>query len=159
MPIRCGYSLLITLPLLLTGCQVQTLIPESSTCHMSQSALAQVQQTEFSLYHQPGLKAGLLKEARNNRDIALQALLLSQPGATLEQLQQANRLYERLVLYPSADCPGDTYLNLRHRMARSTQTLQQEQALLRKQHQEMQAKINALTELENELTRERETNP
>ncbi len=162
MPIRCGQSLLLFLPLLLSGCQLQNLVPDMETgrtCHMSRSSLAQVQQTEFSLFHQPELKQKLFKQAKADGDIALQALLLSQPDATLEQLQQANRLYGRLVLYPSAVCPGDTYLNLRHRMAESMFTLRQEQSTLRQQHQEMQAKINALTELENELTRERESNP
>ncbi|MFW1676880.1 hypothetical protein ACFVYJ_03750 [Pontibacter sp. JAM-7] len=162
MPSHCYKFLLSLLPLLLTGCQLHTLVPATGserTCSMNNSELQMLQQSEFSLFHQPKQKAALLKQARSDKNIALQAVLLSQPDAALEQLQQAVRLYERLVLYPSKDCPGDTYLNLRQRQAESMQQLILERQTLQQQHQEMQAKINALTELENELTRERESQP
>lgn len=153
--------LIVLLILLLQGCQINGVTTPLSTipsCEIGTQTLFRMQSIEKRFLTSPEKRSELLKNAIDNQDRALIALLMSTPFASTEQLQQAKRHYARLKLNSRDDCPGDKYLSLRDQQTSGLLWLRAEQDKLETRNQSLQIKIDALTQIESDLNQQREEN-
>ncbi|MBY4678501.1 hypothetical protein [Marinobacterium arenosum] len=152
------------LPVLLTlvllgGCQ-QTL-PEMLKpieCSLDDQALHDLVALEqqYLTTDSSGRQKLRLQARQGNNDHAL-ALMLSLPEASTAQLEQAELHYRR-ALADTDSCNTDDYLLLRRQFGRKLADLQRRQMELQQENQQLQEQIKALTEIEQDLSRERELN-
>lgn len=155
-------SLLILSILLIQGCQLQPLQqvklsePEAA-CRIDNQRLYRLQQTESRFLSEPEKRSSILQKAFKRKDPALLALLLSTPLASKDQLQQAKRHFNKLKVIPQEACPGDSYLHSRNKLATSLLWMRAKHDQLIDQNRALQIKIDALTEIESDLTKQRET--
>ena len=146
--------------LLLPGCQLATQGTQSNTdhkgsCRLNAADLDRMQTIEGRFLSKPEQRSRIMQQAINSKDTALLALLLSTPLSSSEQLQQAKRHFAKLVLYPDPSCPGDRYLDLRNQLATTLMWMRAEQDNLLKENRALQVKIDALTQIETDLSKER----
>lgn len=150
----------VLLILLLQGCQLQNVAPplssSKSVCKIGTQALFRMQDIEKRFLASPEKRSPLLKNAIDNKDRSLIALLMSTPFASTEQLQQAKRHYAKLKLNNKNDCPGDNYLSLRNQQTSALLWLRAEQEKLESKNQALQIQIDALTQIESDLNQQRE---
>lgn len=150
----------VVLILLLQGCQLQNVAPpltkSKQACEIGTQALFRMQDIEKRFLASPEKRSSLLKNAIDNKDRSLIALLMSTPFASTEQLQQAKRHYAKLKLNSQHDCPGDKYLSLRNQQTSALLWLRAEQNKLENKNQALQIQIDALTQIESDLNQQRE---
>lgn len=162
-------ALITVLGLLLGGCQFQSTInPITATqsCRIDSDTLRTAQLLETRFLQQPQQRSTILQAAIRDKDRPLLALLLSTPFSSTSQLQQAKKHFAKIVLYPDEACPGDRYLALRDEQTSALLWLRAEQDKLLKEnkqlsaaHQALKVKIDALTEIEAELSQQRGEQP
>jgi hypothetical protein len=163
---------LLIMPVLISllGCQMpatlqpgaQAAEPEPA-CYVSNDALTDLLRQQYQYLNGSGqTRRKQLAQAVKSRDKALEAMLLTSPAASAEQFSRGNALLASLPLYPDQNCMADRYLYLQHQQYGQRQQQQQQ---LQQQLQQLQAqdaqiielkrKIEALTDLEKEITRQR----
>lgn len=150
--------------LLLQGCEITPLKPSSTTpviveqksCRIEPSNLDRFQKVETEFLAKPEQRSRIMQTAIRQKDPALLALLLSTPLSSTEQLQQSKRYYAKLVLYPDKACPGDRYFDLRDQLTSELLWMRVEHDNLLVEHRILQKKIDALTQLETDLSNDRE---
>ena len=100
-------------------------------------------------------KRKLLVDAEQRQQTILHALLLSTPGQSAEQLERA---YEFLTRIQTDDpgCSYSRYLSVRTRQLQQQLELQQQRDAYAAQVDELQRQVDALTDLERQITRQRE---
>ncbi|WP_286237365.1 hypothetical protein [Neptuniibacter halophilus] len=149
------YWLLI---LFLQGCQLQpqALQTQEQSCKISPQRLASLQETEKRFLSQPEARSGIMQRAIRDKDNELLALILATPLSSTDQLQQARRHFARLDLSQAPTCPGDRYLDMRNQLTSSLMWMRAEQDNLEAANQALKLKIDALTQIESDLSRQRE---
>lgn len=149
--------LLLSLFLLLSGCDLQSLKPdvESVICHIQPERLSALQTIEKRFLTKADERSRILQRALKSKDRAQIALLLSTPLSSTEQLQQAKKNYARIQLNPHPDCPGDSYIDLRNQFTSTLLWMRADQDNLAEEIQSLKTKIDALTEIESDLDRQR----
>lgn len=156
---------------MLVSCQLQKEKPSSSlavvivekdNCRIDDTKLYNLQSTETRFLENPSQRRKIMAEANKNKDSLLLALLLSTPLSSSKQLKQAEHYYSHLVLYPSHSCIGDNYFALRHQytsaliwMRAEQDNLAAENSAQRKKIDVLRIKIDALTQIEKDLSEER----
>lgn len=105
----------------------------------------------------------LLKLAKNNNQTAIRAILLSQPENTTAQLKRSIELFEQLELDKTPECDAEHYLLVRHRYTQAVLTLQRalntadlERKKLSAERDTLKQQIDALTRIENDLSRQKD---
>ncbi|WP_379907701.1 hypothetical protein [Marinobacterium aestuariivivens] len=154
------------MPLLLglLGCQTTgDLIPLTTTggsgpaCYVDDDQLTELLDQQYR-YQQAGGNNPRLQQlaaARQNGNKALEGLLLTSPASSPEQVTRGAALLGSLPLYPDAHCMADRYLYLhlglvRQGLGRQTQLNAKNTEIV-----ELKRKIEALTDLEQQITRQR----
>jgi|SRR5690554_5954469 len=150
---------------LLAGCQ-QTLplIPGlsadskmSQKCHIDNNQLLDWLKYEHRFISSTlGDKQQLLIDAEARQPDTLYPLLLSTPGQSSRQVARAQEMLSQLPLSAAESaCHADRYLQLRMRqLQQQLNTLQQLQDL-ELGNQELKRQVDALTDLEQQITRQR----
>ena len=158
------YSPLLFGLLLLQGCELTPIKPSSTvpliveqkSCRIEPTNLDRLQKVETEFLAKPEQRSRIMQTAIRQKDPALLALLLSTPLSSTEQLQQSKRYYAKLVLYPDKACPGDRYFDLRDQLTSALLWMRAEHDNLLVEHRILQKKIDALTQLETDLSNDRE---
>lgn len=150
----------LSILILLQGCQLQQLALEGSanrdSCLIDEEQLFALQTIELKFLEKADHRSRIMQNAIRSKDRPLLALLLSTPYSSTEQLQQSKRHFSKLVLYPHVDCPGDRYLDTRNRFASALLWMRAEQDNLLTENRNLQIKIDALTQIETDLEKQRE---
>lgn len=158
------YITLLSCFLILQGCEINTLKPQTGvtnlsnkkSCRVSPDTLNNLQQIETNFLTKPGQRSQIMQNAIRQKDPLLLALLLSTPLSSKEQLQQSKRYYSKLVLYPHSACPGDRYFDLRDQLTSALLWMRAEHDNLLAENRALQVKIDALTQIETDLSNDRE---
>lgn len=151
---------------LLAGCQSPRLLPssgqpdagaEDSSCHFDKGQLNDWIKYEHRFISSTiSDKRALLVDAEQRQKTALYALLLSSPGQSQTQLERAQQMLTELPLSLLEHCRADQYLaNHQRRLALQLEALQQIETL-QLQKMELERQVDALTDLERQITRQRE---
>ncbi len=156
--------MLLSCLLILQGCELNTIKPQNSvtslsnkkSCRISPYTLNNLQQIETDFLTKPGQRSQIMQSAIRQKDPLLLALLLSTPLSSKEQLQQSKRYYSKLVLYPHSACPGDRYFDLRDQLTSALLWMRAEHDNLLSENRALQVKIDALTQIETDLSNDRE---
>lgn len=160
---RIGIVLLLSM--LITGCEFQRQLKEiySETpnavtgCHIGDERLSGLLYQERNFLSATASKrTSMLKQAVRAEDHPQTALLLSQPDASISNLQKSLQYFSQQGINPTRDCPGDRYLLLRFVQAKRMLDVIQQSGQLQKENQELRKKIEALTQIEQEISRDRE---
>ncbi len=156
--------LLCTLMMLLAGCQLlerSVLRPSGSSGDQTQSCdIDDAQVIEWLNYEHRyisstlDVKRKLLIDAESRQQIILHALLLSTPGQSPEQLKRA--LEYLSTLDTSSSCSSSRYIEVRSRQLQLQLDLLDQRQALEQQTEELQRQVDALTDLERQITRQRE---
>lgn len=158
----------------LSGCQMQQLLPTlsaaksesqiDSTFSCSADSIEKLLMLEQK-YQQakPSGKSKLLAEAKDNSQVAVRAILLSQPGHTTAQLKRSIELFEQLKLDKTPQCDAEHYLLVRYQYTQAVLTLQRalntadlERKELSAERDILKQQIDALTRIENDLSRQKD---
>lgn len=160
---RIGIVLLLSM--LITGCEFQRQLKEIyeespnvvTGCHIGTDRLSGLlyQERNF-LSATAGKRTTMLKQAIRAKDHPQTALLLSQPDASISNLQKSLQYFGQQGINPTRDCPGDRYLLLRFVQAKRMLDVTHLHGQLQKENQELRKKIEALTQIEQEISRDRE---
>ncbi|MEM5536434.1 hypothetical protein WNY58_08530 [Neptuniibacter pectenicola] len=150
--------------LILQGCELQETKPpievepisEQKSCRIEAANLDRLQKIEKLFLENPERRSRIMQNAIRDKDQTLLALLLSTPLSSKEQLQQAKRYYAKFVLYPDKACPGDRYFDLRDQLTSALLWMRAEQDNLLQENKTLQIKIDALTQIETDLSKDRE---
>lgn len=160
---RIGIVLLLTT--LITGCEFQQQLKEMyeetpnvvTGCHIGDARLSGLLFQERSYLTANGtLQQEMLHNAIKAKDHPQSALLLSQPKSSISDLTKSLQYYKQQGTNPSKECPGDRYLLLRHAQTKLLLQINQYSSSLRKENLELRKKIEALTQIEQEISRDRE---
>lgn len=160
--------LLVPIVFSLLGCQVSTVMQSvpsgyGPACYVGNDVLSDLlKQQQRYLGSSSSARRQQLAQAVKSNDKALEALLLTSPKASAKQFAQGSKLLASLPLYPEADCTADRYLRLhlsqlelRQQQEREIQQLDNQLQQQHAQIAELKQKIEALTDLEQEITRQR----
>ena len=160
---RIGIVLLLSM--LITGCEFQRQLKEIyeetpnvvTGCHIGDERLSGLlyQERNF-LSAKASQRSTMLNQAISAGDHPQTALLLSQPSASASDLQKSLQYFSKQGINPTRDCPGDRYLLLRFAQAKLMLDLNQQRGQLQQENQELRKKIEALTQIEQEISRDRE---
>ncbi len=156
--------------IVISGCQVQQLFtaPPATDKDTAYSCSAGSIEEWLMLeqqYQQSGAKgkAELLKQATENNMTAIGAILLSQPENTTAQLKRSVELFELLELEDTPACNAEHYLLVRHQYTQAVLTLQRalntvdlERKRLSAERDTLKQQIDALTRIENDLSRQKD---
>ncbi len=156
--------LLCTLMMLLAGCQLlerSVLRPAHDNPDQTQHCeINNAQVIEWLNYEHRYIsstldqKRQLLIDAERRQQRTLHALLLSTPGQSPEQLRRA---FEYLnTLDTSSPCRASQYIEVRKRQLQLQLELLDQRQMLEQQVDELQRQVDALTDLERQITRQRE---
>ena len=156
-------ALLIVLTvIIISGCQVKQLLPapeNTPACiagdmHEWMILEQQYQQSTSSD------KSAMLKQATADNQLIIQAILLSQPENSTAQLKRSLKLFEQLNLDEPPQCDPELYLLVRYQYTQAVMTLQRalnyadlERKTLTAQRNKLRQQIEALTRIENDLSR------
>lgn len=162
-------SLLVLVAALVSGCDfnVKDVLPASDSsdtasteapdCYIGKvrlSGLLVQERTYLSVDKKSRNK--MLKASIKAKDYAQSALLRSQPDATIAELRLAIDDYKKQPVRPRLQCPGDRYIVLRQRQADLQLLQKQRVGKVIQENSELRTQIEALTQIEQELSRERE---
>jgi hypothetical protein len=158
------YTPLVCSLLILPGCEFNTLKPSvdidnlsnTKSCRITPADLDRLQHTETKFLSKPGQRSSIMQNAIREKDRLLLTLLLSTPLSSKEQLQQSKRYYTKLVLYPHSACPGDRYFDLRDQQTSALLWMRAEHDNLLAENRALQVTIDALTQIETDLSNDRE---
>ncbi|WP_370279356.1 hypothetical protein [Pontibacterium sp.] len=160
---RIGIVLLLSM--LITGCEFQRQLKEIyeetpnvvTGCHIGDERLSGLlyQERNF-LSAKASQRSTMLNQAISAGDHPQTALLLSQPSASASDLQKSLQYFSKQGINPTRDCPGDRYLLLRFTQAKLMLEINQQRGQLQQENQELRKKIEALTQIEQEISRDRE---
>ncbi len=156
--------LLCTLMLLLAGCQLlENAVPQlaSDTNDQAQHCdIDDAQVIKWLNYEHRYIsstleqKRKLLVDAERRQQRTLHALLLSTPGQSPEQLRRA---FEYLsTVDTSASSRASRYIEVRTRQLQLQLDLLDQRQTLEQRVDELQRQVDALTDLERQITRQRE---
>ncbi|RTE66385.1 hypothetical protein EH243_07250 [Amphritea opalescens] len=163
-------ALFLTLTLfMVSGCQTMSSLsfpflssPAKSTkpsC-LSGNIDLWVEQEQQYQQAQGSAKNEMLKQAIESEQKATLAILLSQPGNTTAQLKKSIALFEQFDLNQNPECDAEQYLLVRYHYTQAVMTLQQalnnadlERKALSAERDKLKQQIEALTRIENELSR------
>jgi len=106
----------------------------------------------------PERKESMLATSLKAKDHAQSALLLSQPDASDKDLKQAQSYYRQQPVRPSLKCPGDRYLVLRQRQTDLQLRVNTRRFSLERENRALRKQIEALTQIEREISQDREIN-
>lgn len=160
---RIGIVLLLSM--LITGCEFQRQLkdiyeetPDVATgCNIGNERLSGLLYQERNFLSANAAKrTTMLDQAINAKDHPQTALLLSQPSATASDLRKSLQYFSKQGINPTRDCPGDRYLLLRFAQTKLMLETNQQSYLLQEENQELRKKIEALTQIEREISRDRE---
>ncbi|SIQ68876.1 hypothetical protein SAMN05421647_107213 [Marinobacterium stanieri] len=159
---------LLFIPLvLLAGCQSPLLPIKSTSEPVKTPALSHCrfdtgQLSEWIKYEHRFISStisdrqALLGDAERRQLSALHALLLSSPGQSQAQLERATKLLASISPDPSDLCAAEQYLaNRQHQLNLQLESLQQIRDL-EQQKMELERQVDALTDLERQITQQRE---
>ncbi len=159
---------LIFIPLvLLAGCQwplvpnqtssQPTVAATSSNCRFDESQLVEWIKYEHRFISSTiSDRQTLLGEAERRQRSALHALLLSSPGQSQAQLERATKLMDSISPKSAGSCATELYLaNRQAQIKQQLERLQQIQDL-EQQKMELERQVDALTDLERQITQQRE---
>lgn len=160
---RIGIVLLLSM--LITGCEFQRQLKEIyeetpnvvTGCHIGDQRLSGLlyQERDF-LSAKTDKRAAMLDQAISAGDHPQTALLLSQPSASASDLKKSLQYFSKQGINPSLSCPGDRYLLLRFAQTKLMLEINQQRGQLQRENQELRKKIEALTQIEQEISRDRE---
>ncbi|MDI3326445.1 hypothetical protein QKW35_18860 [Pontibacterium granulatum] len=160
---RIGIVLLLST--LITGCEFQRQLkefyedtPDALTgCHIGDERLSGLlyQERNF-LSAKTDKRTAMIKQAILAGDHPQTALLLSQPSASASDLEKSLQYFSKQGINPTRDCPGDRYLLLRFTQTKLMLDNNQQRYQLQEENQELRKKIEALTQIEREISRDRE---
>ncbi|MGB0734110.1 MAG: hypothetical protein ACPGPF_10095 [Pontibacterium sp.] len=108
------------------------------------------------LISEPAKRAELLAATDKAKDYALKALLLSQPTASVSQLQRALDAYVQQPLSPSQLCPGDRYIALREVQTRYLMDEKKATQAMQKEVMQLQQTLKTLNRIEDSLAHDLE---
>lgn len=159
---RIGIVLLLSL--ITSGCQLQQQVKEifitpepEPDCFIGRDRLSGLLIQERSYLEATSTKKKtMLKNAMSVDDYAQSALLLSQPAAIADSLQKSLQQFRKQALRPSLECPGDRYLTLRYAQAKLLLKEKQQRIDLQRENAALRKQIEALTQIEQEISRDRE---
>lgn len=160
---RIGIVLLLST--MITGCEFQRQLkefyedtPDAVTgCHIGDERLSGLlyQERNF-LSAKASQRTTMLNQAISAEDHPQTALLLSQPSANASDLKKSLQYFSKQGINPTRDCPGDRYLLLRFAQTKLMLEIDQQRGQLQQENQELRKKIEALTQIEQEISRDRE---
>ena len=160
---RIGIVLLLSM--LIAGCELQHQLKEFyedtpnvvTGCHIGDERLSGLlyQERNF-LSAKTDKRTILLNQAIEAGDHPQTALLLSQPSASHSDLKKSLKYFSKQGINPTRDCPGDRYLLLRFAQTKLMLEINQQNDQLQQENQELRKKIEALTQIETEISRDRE---
>jgi len=155
--------LLILSTLLLSGCKDRLLPSETEpepvvvqTCQFNETHLQEWLKQEYRFISSTlSDKRALLVDAERRQQV-LYALLLSSPGQSQAQLERAIELLGATALEQIEECSAEQYLAVRQRQLTLQLELLHQIDGLQMQKKELERQVNALTDLERQITRQRE---
>jgi len=147
---------------LLAGCQ--PILPQVSGFGGEQQCLIDNDQLQVWLKYEHRFisstlndKQQLLIDAEARQPTTLYPLLLSTPGQSPQHVARAlDILTEQPLPSADADCNADQYLQLRMRQLQQQLNTLQQLRTLELGNQELKRQVDALTDLERQITRQRE---
>lgn len=159
-------SVLIIAAAALSGCQLPNLKPETTEQPQESDArgcyIGEPRHSGLLLREKAFLEGDakarqkMLKESASAEDHAQYALLQSQPGATPAELKAALTFYRKQPVNPILACPGDRYVILRHQQTQHQIRHLEKYGKLLEENAALRTQIEALTQIERDLTRSRE---
>ena len=152
--------------LLLSGCQQTLSLPAGFTsardvaqeCHIDNDQLGEWLKYEHRFISSTLTdKQELLIDAEARQQNTLYFLLLSTPGQSAQHVARALERLAELQTQPAGiHCDADQYLQLRIRQLQQQLNTQQQLQQLELDNQELKRQVDALTDLERQITRQRE---
>lgn len=146
----------------LSGCQVSQLLPSPDngfTCITGDMGEWMMLEQQYQ-QSRPEEKAAMLQQAKDDNQIIIQAMLLSQPDNTTAQLKRSIELFEQLDLDKTPQCDAEQYLLVRYQYTQAVMTLQRalntadlERKALSAERDKLRQQIEALTRIEKDLSR------
>lgn len=148
--------------IIISGCQFTQLLHTPGngyTCTLGNMGewMKLEQQYQQSL---PSDKAAMLKQSAEKNQLIIQAILLSQPENSTAQLKKSIELFEQLDLDTPPQCDAELYLLVRYQYTQAVMTLQRalntadlERKSLSAERDKLKQQIDALTRIENDLSR------
>lgn len=161
---RIGIVLLLSL--LTSGCQLQQQVKEifaepkpepELDCFIGRERLSGLLIQEGSYLEATAqTRKTMLTQAMSADDFAQSALLLSQPASIAADLEKSLQQFRKQALRPSLECPGDRYVMLRYAQAKLLLKEKQQSVHLQRENNALRKQIEALTQIEQEISRDRE---
>jgi len=145
-------------PILPSGSNAESVTSMTQQCHIDNDQLLGWLKYEHRFISSTlNDKQQLLIDAEARQPKTLYPLLLSTPGQSPQHVGRAQAMLNALQLRPAGvNCRADQYLQLRLRqLQQQLNTLQQLQQL-ELDNQELKRQVDALTDLERQITRQRE---
>ncbi|GAA0786931.1 hypothetical protein [Marinobacterium sediminicola] len=153
--------LLGTMMMFLAGCQLLDKVAlhptgdGSQTCDIDDAQVIEWLNFEHRYVSSTlDTKRRLLIDAEKRQQRILHALLLSTPGQSQEQLKRALEYLSTVDL--NSSCTASQYIRLRTRQLQLQLGLLDQNQSLKQQVNELQRQVDALTDLERQITRQRE---
>ncbi|MBN0987439.1 hypothetical protein [Amphritea pacifica] len=148
--------------MMLGGCQIKQFLPTPDngfTCIAGDMGEWMMLEQQYQQSRPEG-KAAMLKEAADKDQVIIQAMLLSQPDNTTAQIKRSIELFEQLDLDKTPQCDAEQYLLVRYQYTQAVMTLQRalntadlERKALSAERDKLRQQIEALTRIENDLSR------
>ncbi|UTW04584.1 hypothetical protein KDX31_06160 [Amphritea atlantica] len=144
----------------LSGCQMTQLLPANDFTCITGDMGEWVKLEQQYQQSRPEEKVAMLKQAEDDNQIIIQAMLLSQPENTTAQLKRSIELFEQFDLDKTPQCDAEQYLRVRYQYTQAVMTLQRalntvdlERKALAAERDKLKQQIEALTRIENDLSR------
>ncbi|SEQ12094.1 hypothetical protein SAMN03080615_00518 [Amphritea atlantica] len=148
--------------MMLGGCQIKQFLPTPDngfTCIAGDIGEWMILEQQYQQSRPEG-KAAMLKQAADKDQVIIQAMLLSQPDNTTAQIKRSIELFEQLDLDKTPQCDAEQYLLVRYQYTQAVMTLQRalntadlERKALSAERDKLRQQIEALTRIENDLSR------
>ncbi|WP_417222066.1 hypothetical protein [Amphritea sp.] len=156
--------LIVLAAVIISGCQARQLMPTpekhlEASCVLGDMTewMAQEQQYQQA---SSNVRSLLLKKATADKKTITLAILLSQPDNTTAQLKKSIALFEQLDLNNPPQSDAEQYLLVRYQYTLAVMTLQRalntadlERKALSTERDKLKQQIEALTRIENDLSR------
>ncbi|NVK43972.1 MAG: hypothetical protein HWE39_22245 [Oceanospirillaceae bacterium] len=148
----CGTKLSLTAPE-----TTDSTVSEGPACYVSGDSLAHLLRLEhrYLLADSDEQRTRQLMEARQSHDKALEGLLLTSPVSSEADATRGAELLRSLPLYPDDRCIADRYLFLHLSQVQRELSSRTELKAREDEISELKRKIEALTDLEQQITRQR----
>ncbi|WP_428035865.1 hypothetical protein [Amphritea sp.] len=154
--------LVIFTAIIISGCQIKQLLPTPDngySCILGDMGEWMMLEQQYQ-QSQTSEKTAMLKQAADKNQIIIQAILLSQPENSTAQLKRSIELFEQLDLDKPPQCDAELYLLVRYQYTQAVMTLQRalntadlDRKALSAERDKLKQQIEALTRIENDLSR------